>query len=294
MPRLFKDLAKAVNDALNKGFDTATSVKVTTSTSSDSSKVKYTADVKAKGDAVNGKLTASFKTDSGLNFKKFEISNTGALSSLVHLTDAVDNTTFTLDCNLQPLRLSGKGEKCEVGVDYAHEKARISVVVSPVLPSSAAVTALVKACDGCVVGGAYSGKLDDTWVHTRADAGLAYHSAGSVVSLSTSDFLQKFTLGAHLQHCKTLAFAARVGLNRANAGSADITLGAVHNIDNDTTLKTKLSVPTGSVADSSVSVGFSKRLSKDVKVNVGSAISVGTTDGAHSASVGLGLELGSA
>lgn len=287
--RLFKDLSKLVNDALNKGYDTVTSVKLSTKANND---VKYNAELKAKGSSVAGKVGASFKTKDGLNIKKLEISNTGALTSQVNLEDAVDNTTFTLDVHLQPLRLNGNGEKCEVGLDYCIEDARVSLLVSPVLPSSASLSMMAKACSCGVIGGVVSGKFDDSFVTTQADVGFAYHSEGALVSLSTGDFLDKATLGAHLQHSSDLAFAAKVGFNCTNPSNADITLGAVHKIDNNTTLKAKVHVPSGEVSTSNVSIGISKRLSADVKVNVGSVISVAEESGAHSATFGASVELG--
>lgn len=289
MPVLFKNLAKAVNDALNKGFDTVTNIKLTTKSDNG---VKYTAEVKAKGSSVSSKVGASFKGGDGLDFKKIEIANNGALTALVNLEDVVDNATFNLDVHLQPLRLNGAGERCLVGVDYSHEKARVSLTMSPVLPTAATISAVIKATDNLAIGGLYSGEFDDSVTTTQAKCGLAYTTEGSTVSMVSGDFLESYTIGAHVQHSKCLAFAARVGLDKTTPSNANVTLGLVHNRNADTTLKAKISVPSGLASSSNLSIGLSKRLSKDVKVNLGSVIGLDNSGGNHTASFGMGVELG--
>lgn len=291
MPVQFKDISKAAKDLLGKGFDSANSVKVTTSAADG---VTYTAQVNAKGAGkVAGKVGAKFKLSNDINVKKLELANNGTLSATVNLVGLVDNVTFSLDSVLEPLQLSGDREKCEVGIDYTHEKARVNLSISPLLPTSASVGLLVQAHDNFVVGGSYSGQLDDTWTHSSDDVGVGYSKAGNTVTLTTGNFFQKFALAGYHKHSADIALAATVGLDRSSPSSANITVGGSYQVDADTSVKGKINVPSGSTAGAAVSFGLNQKINSNVRLTAGSKISLDPSDDLFGASFALGLELGS-
>jgi len=291
MPVAFKDLSKKANDALDKGFDSANSVKVNTTSANG---VKYSAEIKSKGSGkVAGKVGASFKHSSGFNVKKLEIANNGTLTSDITLTGAVDNTTFNLGVVMRPLALPGNGEKVEVGVDYAHEKAQATLKVSPLDPTGASLSILAKVHDNVLVGGSYAGVLDDTWVHSANNVGLGYTNGNANVSLNAASSLSKFTIGAHLQHSNDIAFAARVGLTRANPSAAAVTLGATYKIDADTNVRAKLDVPNGSTDGATASFGVNQKISNNVRLTAATTVQLNPDAELFDASFNAGLQFGS-
>jgi len=290
MPVKYADINKKTKDVLNKGFDTNNSVKVSTKAPNG---VTYNAQVNGKGSGrIAGKVGAKFNHSSGFNMKKLEIANNGTLTTEVSLTGAVDNTTFNLDVCLQPLDLSGAGEKCEIGLDYAHDKARATLTVSPLLPTSAALSLCVQAHDNILIGGSYAGQLDETWVHNADNAAISYTSAGSNVALTTSSFFNKFTLSAFRQHSADLAFAASVGLDRSKPSSASVTVGGTYTIDANTSVRAKVNVPNGTTDGATASFGFNQRLNNSVRLTAGSTVQLDPTDDLFGASFAMGLEFG--
>lgn len=291
MPGLFSDLSKKANDTLNKGFDSKNSVKVTTKSANG---VTYNAQINSAGAGqVAGKVGAKFKhADSGLNVKKLEIANNGSLTTQVNLEDQVDNTTFSVDISCAPL--SGKClKKASVGLDYSHEKARVTVGVSPLQPTAANVSILVKAHDNILIGGHYAGNLDDTWKHTADNVGLGYTTADNIVTLTSSKFFEKFTLAGFHQHSSDIALAATVAVNRQNPSNADITVGGAYKVDADTSIKAKVDVVGGTTAGSSLSLGLNQKINSSVRLTAGSKISLDPQADLFGASFALGLELGS-
>lgn len=291
MPAKFADLSKKAKDTLNKGFDANHSVKVNTKASNG---VAYSASVSAKGDGkVNGKVGAAFSHSSGFNVKKLEIANNGTLTSDVQLTGALDDTTFNLNVVMQPLDLSGAGEKCEVGVEYAHEKAKLTLAVSPLLPTSAALSLLVKAHKNVLIGGAYAGQLDDTWVHTSDNVGIGYENGDSIVTLTSGSFFNKFTLNGFHQFNNDIAFAATVDLDRANVSNAAVTVGGSYKVDADTSVKAKVNVPNGSTDGATASFGFNQKINANVRLTAASRVRLDPQDDLFGTSFALGLEFGS-
>ena len=291
MPVAFKDLSKKANDALDKGFDSANSVKVNTTSTNG---VKYSAEIKSKGDGkASGKVGASFKHSSGFNVKKLEIANNGTLSSDIALTGAVDNTTFNLGVVMRPLALPGNGEKVEAGLDYSHEKAQFTLKVSPLDPTGASLSILAKVHDNVLVGGSYSGVLDDTWTHQSDNVGIGYTNGNANVSLTSASFFNKFTLAAHHQHSDDIAFAARVGLTRANPAAASITLGATYKADADTSLRGRLNVPNGSVEGATASFGLNQKINNNVRLTAATTVQLNPDDDLFGASFNAGLQFGS-
>jgi hypothetical protein len=291
MPAKFADLSKKANDTLNKGYDSNNSVKVNTKTANG---VSYSASVASKGNnKIAGKVGANFSHSSGLNVKKLEIANNGTLASDVTLTGAVANTTFNLNVVMQPLNLSGAGEKCEVGLEYAHEKAQVTLSVSPLLPTAANASVLIKAHENVLIGGSYAGQLDDTWVSKSDNVGLGYTTADSIVTLNSSALFSNFTLSGFHQYNSDIAFAASVGLNRSNPSNASVTVGGAYKIDADTSVKAKVSVPNGSTDGATASLGFNQKINANVRLTAASQIRLDPQDDLFGASFALGLEFGS-
>eukprot|EP00591_Stephanopyxis_turris_P000377 CAMPEP_0195525138 /NCGR_PEP_ID=MMETSP0794_2-20130614/25397_1 /TAXON_ID=515487 /ORGANISM="Stephanopyxis turris, Strain CCMP 815" /LENGTH=292 /DNA_ID=CAMNT_0040655515 /DNA_START=101 /DNA_END=979 /DNA_ORIENTATION=+ len=291
MPAKYADLSKKAKDTLNKGFDSNNSVKVNTKASNG---VGYSASISSKGNGkISGKVGAKFSHSSGFNVKKLEIANNGTLASDVTLTGAVDNVTFNLNVVMQPLALSGAGEKCTVGLDYAHDKAKVTFAVSPLLPTAASISALVQATDNILVGGSYSGELDDSWVHKSGNVGLGYSSGDSVVTLGSCSFFNKFHLNAFHQHSQDIAFAATVGLDRSNISNASVTVGGTYSVDADTTVKAKVSVPKASTDGATAAFGFNQKLNSNVRLTAASTVNLDPQDDLFGASFALGLEFGS-
>lgn len=295
MPVKFKDMSKKSKDLLSKGFDANSSVSVTAKASNG---VKYTANIKSKGEkAVAGDVGAEFKHSSGFEVKKLAVSNDGKLSSDINLTGVVDNTTFGLSVVLLPLDLladDGKGkEKAEVNVRHEHEKFSAGLTVSPVGPTSASLDLSVAAIDNVVIGGSYQGHLDDAWEHSEAQAAISYSTGDSAVALGASKLFQKFQLSGFHQHNADLAFAASVGLTREDPRKASISVGAAYNLDADTSVKAKLDVPSASTDDASLSLSFKQKINANVRLTAASKIDLDPNgDDLFGANLALGLELG--
>lgn len=291
MPALFKDLSKKASDTLNKGFDSKNSVKVTTKSANG---VTYNAQINSAGEGkIAGKVGAKFKHGkSGLNVKKLEVANNGSVTAQVNLEDKVDNATFSVDVACNPL-----SEQClskaVLGLDYTHDKARVTVGVSPLQPTAANLSILIKAHDNVLIGGSYAGKLDDTWKHTGDNVGIGYTTADNVVTLTTAKFFEQFTLAGFHQHNSDIALAATVGLSRSNPASANITVGGSLKVDADTAIKAKVNVPSGTTAGSSLSLGLNQKINSSVRLTAGSKISLDPQADLFGASFALGLELGS-
>jgi hypothetical protein len=291
MPTSYKDLGKSAKDLLGKGFDGNNSVKVSTKAPNG---VTYNAEVKAKGgNKIAGKVGAKFKHSSGINFKKFEISNNGTLASDVTLEDAVDDVTFTLNVAMQPMDLSDLGEKCEVGLKYNQDKVNFGVSVSPLLPTAVDASLVIKATDNILIGGTYGGQLDDTWVNKKDGISVSYSDAGATVALVSSGTFSKFGLSAFRKHDDKISLAADLQLTRANPASAALTVGGSYKIDGDTSVKAKINVPKGSAEGSTASLGFNHKLNSTVRLTAASQIQLDPNDHLFGASFAMGLEFGS-
>jgi hypothetical protein len=291
MPSKFADLAKKALDTLNKGYESNHSAKVTTKASNG---VTYTGSVNSKGNGkLAGKVGAAVKHSSGFNLKKLEIANNGTLASEVALEGAVDKTTFNLNVVMTPLDLSGAGEKCEVGLEYAHEKAQLTLAVSPLLPTSAALSVLIKAHENVLIGGSYAGQLDDTWTHTSDNVGIGYLNGDSTVTLTSASLFNKFSLTGFHQFNKEIAFAASVDLNRANPANAAITIGGSYQVDADTSVKAKINVPNGSTDGATASIGYNQKINANVRLTAASQVRLDPQDDLFGASFALGVEFGS-
>jgi hypothetical protein len=293
MPVSYKDIAKAVSDLLDRGFETANSIKVNTKAANG---VSYNAEVAANSkdpNQVTAKVGFKLKHSSGVNFKKFEISNDGKLATDVRLEDAIKNATLTLGLVLPALELTTQSEKFEVGVEVDHDKAFLVASVSPV-DVAASASVVFKATDTFSVGASYAGHMDDTWKTNAVDVAAAYaDGAGTSIAIASKKVFKEFSITAHRQHSADIALATRLGLNRDRPTEASLEVAGSYKIDADTTASGKVSVPTRDVAGSTATLGLKHKLSSAVRVTAGTVVQLNPAhDHQFGAKYALGVEFG--
>lgn len=232
------DFAKKTNDLLTNDYSFDRKFKLTTKSSAG---VTFTTEGTLKPKKLDGKLTAKWSPAEGLLVDKFSIGSDGRLVGEATLKNALKNTDLV--CKVQDG--AGSAPAGELEVKYTHEKFTfdfgVDVVNGPTIFASGSAGAGVA---GLTLGASLKldTKLDEangspdfkdynaalSYIHKDITCVLATKSKMKEVTLSLYNDLSKETqLGAQC------SFLTKGGLN-------SMSVGAIHQIDADTKLQTKV------------------------------------------------------
>jgi len=237
-PTRYGDFSKKTADLLNNDYSFDKKFKLTTKSAAG---VTFTTEGTLKPKKLDGKLTAKWSPADGLLIDKLSISSEGRLVGEATLKNALKNTD--LICKVQDG--AGDSPAGELEVKYTHEKftfdAGVDVVNGPTIALSS--SALI-GTTGLTFGASLKldTKLDETNGSPELkdyNAALHYVQKDVTAVLTTKDKLKEIQLAVYNDVSKETQLGVQCNfLSKGELKSMSV--GAIHQIDADTKLQTKV------------------------------------------------------